>query len=90
MPEKTCNNCLHNKVCNHDLFGFENCDSFISAEDVVEVVHSKWIKRNNERRCPICHYFYMTNGTTVYIYCPMCGNKMDGKGKDGYDGMECD
>ena len=47
--------------------------------DVVEVVHSKWIKRNNERRCPICQYFYMTNGTTVYNFCPMCGAKMDGK-----------
>lgn len=55
--------------------------------DVVEVVHSKWIKRNNERRCPICHFFYMTNGTTVYNFCPMCGAKMDGKRKDG-DGNE--
>ena len=48
--------------------------------DVVEVVHSKWIKRNNERRCPICGFFYMTNGTTVYNLCPMCGAKMDRKG----------
>ena len=47
------------------------------ACDVVEVVHSKWIKRNNERRCPICDFFYMTNGTTVYNLCPMCGAKMD-------------
>lgn len=51
----------------------------IPAADVVEVVHSKWIKRNNERRCPICQYFYMTNGTTVYNFCPMCGAKMDGE-----------
>lgn len=49
------------------------------SADVVEVVHSKWIKRNNERRCPICHFFYMTNGTTVYNLCPMCGAKMDGE-----------
>lgn len=51
----------------------------IPAADVVEVVHSKWIKTNNERRCPICHFFYLTNGTTVYNLCPMCGAKMDGK-----------
>lgn len=51
----------------------------LPAADVVEVVHSKWIKRNNERRCPICQYFYMTNGTTVYNFCPMCGAKTDGK-----------
>jgi rubrerythrin len=46
--------------------------------DVVEVVHSKWIKRNNERRCPVCGFFYLTNGMTVYNFCPMCGAKMDG------------
>ena len=45
MPDKTCNNCACNKVCNHDLFGFENCGNFISA-DVVEVV-----------RCSECKYF---------------------------------
>ena len=77
--DKTCNKCICNKVCNHDVYGFENCENFISAEDAAKVVHSKWIKRNNERRCPICHYFYMTNGTTVYKFCPMCGAKMDGK-----------
>jgi hypothetical protein len=49
------------------------------AVDVVEVVHSKWIKSNNERRCPICDFFYLTNGTTVYNLCPMCGAKMDGE-----------
>ena len=46
MPDKTCNKCIHNKVCNHDLFGFENCENFISAADVVEVV-----------RCSECKYF---------------------------------
>lgn len=42
----TCNKCACNKVCNHDLFGFENCENFISAEDAVEVV-----------RCSECKYF---------------------------------
>ena len=52
------------------------------AADVVEVVHSKWIKRNNERRCPVCGFFYLTNGMTVYNFCPMCGAKMDGDRND--------
>lgn len=44
MREKmtnTCNKCICNKVCNHDLFGFENCGNFMPAEDVVEVVRCK-------------------------------------------------
>lgn len=53
----------------------------LKSADVVEVVHSNWIKRNNERRCPICDFFYLTNGTTVYNLCPMCGAKMDGERK---------
>ena len=54
----------------------------LKAADVVEVVHSKWIKRNNERRCPVCGFFYLTNGMTVYNFCPMCGAKMDGDRND--------
>ena len=42
--DKTCNKCACNKVCNHDLFGFENCGNFISAEDVVEIVHGEWVE----------------------------------------------
>lgn len=41
MPDKTCNNCACNKVCNHDIYGFESCGNFISAEYVVEVVRCK-------------------------------------------------
>ena len=44
----TCNKCACNKVCNHDLFGFENCGNFISAADVVEVVRCK----NCKHFCP--------------------------------------
>lgn len=93
MPEyiDRCKKCSHFQVCanvmKNQLFIREKmlleenpeCEHFISDADVAEVVHSKWIKRNNERRCPICQYFYMTNGTTVYKFCPMCGAKMDGK-----------
>lgn len=30
-----CNNCLANKVCDHNRYGFENCENYISAADVV-------------------------------------------------------
>lgn len=96
MPEyiERCKKCSHFQVCANvmksQLFIREKmileenpeCEHFISDADVVENVHSKWIERNNERRCPICHYFYMTSGTTIYNFCPMCGAKMDGKRKD--------
>jgi hypothetical protein len=69
----------------YDLYDLEDFIADVKKQcsaDVVEVVHSKWIKSNNERKCPICDFFYMTNGTTVYNLCPMCGAKMDG-GKNG-------
>ena len=55
MLEKTCENCACNKVCNHDLFGFENCGNFIPAADVVKVVHGKWIKRKMKRSDSLCN-----------------------------------
>ena len=36
----TCNTCKCNKVCDHNKYGFENCNNYISA-DVVEVVRCK-------------------------------------------------
>jgi hypothetical protein len=39
-----CEICRCNKICDHNLFGFEICDNFIS-EDVVEVVRCKDCKR---------------------------------------------
>ena len=89
--KEQCKKCFHFQVCanvlkqqlyiREKMLKEENpkCDNFVPTADVVEVVHSKWIKRNNERRCPICHFFYLTNGTTVYNLCPMCGAKMDGE-----------
>lgn len=26
---KTCDNCVCNKVCDHNIYGFENCDNYI-------------------------------------------------------------
>ena len=42
----TCNKCACDKVCNHDVYGFENCGNFMPAKDVIEVV-----------RCSECKYF---------------------------------
>ncbi len=36
MAEKTCNTCKANKVCDHNKYGFENCNNYIST-DVMEV-----------------------------------------------------
>lgn len=85
MPEKTCKECACNKVCNHDLFGFENCGNFIPAVDVVEVRHGKWIRDSltGHISCSNCKMtapgdceledFYESD------FCPNCGAKMDGK-----------
>ena len=35
-----CDTCKANKVCDHYLYGFENCNNYIS-EDVVEIVRCK-------------------------------------------------
>lgn len=31
---KTCESCKANKICDHNRFGFENCDNFIPADDI--------------------------------------------------------
>ncbi len=36
----TCDTCKANKVCNHDKYGFETCESYISA-DCVEIIRCK-------------------------------------------------
>lgn len=33
---KTCESCKANKICDHNRFGFENCDNFIPADDVLK------------------------------------------------------
>lgn len=35
---QTCDNCACNKVCNHDLFGFENCGNWILDKTVSEAI----------------------------------------------------
>ena len=36
----TCNTCKANKVCDHNKYGFENCNNYI-PKDAVEVVRCK-------------------------------------------------
>ena len=98
MPKKTCNKCACNKVCNHDLFGFENCGNFVPAADVVKVVHSKWVETYqplgfDEVKCAECSScgedWIMDDDVCIddykahWKYCPCCGAKMDGERKDG-------
>ena len=84
--DKTCNKCVCNKVCNHDLFGFENCGNFMPAEDVVEVVHSKWILyTDGSGECERCHIRQKNvwDFEGWQNFCGYCGAKMDDKRKDG-------
>ena len=52
----TCETCKANKVCDHNKYGFENCNNYISA-DVVEVV-----------RCKDCGMF-VDNKEALVTYC---------------------
>lgn len=44
-----CETCKANKVCDHNKYGFENCNNYISA-DVLKVVRCKDCKRCYEKR----------------------------------------
>lgn len=92
--DKTCDNCACNKVCNHDVYGFENCSNFMPAADVVEVVHGEWVETYqplgfDEVKCAECSScgedWIMDDDVCIddykahWKYCPCCGAKMDGK-----------
>lgn len=40
----TCNTCRCNKICNHDLYGFENCNNYIPTENFIPKTHFDRIK----------------------------------------------
>ena len=76
-----CEICRCNKICDHNLFGFEICDNFIS-EDVVEVKHGEWVggKFNDysgeyEEQCSNCKKY---SREYARPYCPNCGANMRG------------
>jgi hypothetical protein len=57
-----CEICRCNKICDHNLFGFEICDNFIS-EDVVEVVRCKSCVHYQNGACN--HFGYYTYAPDV-------------------------
>ena len=73
--------------------GMEEQLSALPAVDAVEVVHGRWGTekcnhkphriKNPEKwviyKCSVCCY---SNGRKQSNYCPNCGAKMDGEGKD--------
>ena len=70
-----CEICRCNKICDHNLFGFEICDNFIS-EDVVEVVRCSECAYCAENICPItgqkmyfCAYHPNNYPVTLTHYC---------------------
>lgn len=67
---RKCDTCKVNKVCDHNRFGFENCDNYISS-DVVEVVRCKNCKNYNTEGCSEgwgwCES--SNSGTNDYRYC---------------------
>lgn len=97
--KKQCKQCFHFQVCanvlKNQLFIREymlkernpKCEHFISAADVAEVVHGKWLRTKYEGvfECSECYNeWYVTGIARIHpsdnnaFYCPCCGAKMDG------------
>ena len=75
---KTCDTCACNKVCDHDKYGFENCDNYVQA-----VRHSEWESNGIAMKCNQCEKcLVIEQGDAEMNYCPNCGAKMDGERKD--------
>lgn len=53
-----------------------NVTNMVSAADVQEVRHGKWLINKNMRECTECGYFYYSNNVNTN-YCCNCGTKMD-------------
>ena len=85
-----CNNCYHRKVCidGANYKTAESCKHYVSAADVQEVKHGRWIPERdpdeNNRiqcfHCSVCDDDYHYIGAFVATkYCPNCGARMDGE-----------
>lgn len=47
-----CDNCLANKVCDHNIYGFENCGNYISTADVAPIAYTvRKMQSKIEKRC---------------------------------------
>ena len=62
MFEKTCNKCACNKMCNHDLFGFENCRNFIPFNDSY--------RRKEEEKKFLILVFAMSRNNDGFVWMP--------------------
>lgn len=52
------------------------------TEDVQEVRHGKWKRKNGIFCCSECNYQFETEGYIAFFnYCPNCGAKMDEDGE---------
>lgn len=52
------------------------------AADVAPVVHGRWIRRGNEKKCSVCGFIYYSNNDE-WNGCPNCLAKMDGGDGNG-------
>ena len=50
-----------------------------AAADVEPVVHGRWIRRGNEKKCSECGFIYYSNHDE-WNGCPNCLARMDGVG----------
>lgn len=72
MADKTCNTCKCNKVCDHNKWGFENCDNYISDE-AVEVVRCEKCKHGEVS----IHRMSIDGEEEIGCYCELKGKVTD-------------
>lgn len=49
MADGRCDTCKADKVCDHDRFGFENCDNYIPADEVSELEAAVYVLEEIKR-----------------------------------------
>lgn len=75
MAVNPCNMCKANKVCDHNLWGFETCDSFIPKP-----MEGTWYYYSTTMmECGMCGRHTARHR---FEYCPHCGAKMTPKIKE--------
>lgn len=77
-PEKTCNTCACDRICDHNVNGFENCGNWIDKAVLEPEKTGRWIIHNdggcnNWCECSECN----TIGSPQWKRCPVCEAKME-------------